>query len=110
MTMITCLILWIPWGTTYVPDGPPATRAGREGVGRAVGAVLVDEHPASRAVTTTPTTMTQTERMPGRLAPITTLPAMPRAPVPRALMHADLPAANYLKSLEWTPAAGGREV
>src|SRR4030081_794586 len=104
MTMITCLILWIPCGTTYVPDGPPATRAGR-----AVGGVVVDEPPASRAVTTTPTTMTQTERMPGRLAPITTLPAMPRAPVPRALMHADLPAANYLKSLEWTPAAGCRE-
>ena len=25
MTMITCLILWIPAGTTYEPDGPPLT-------------------------------------------------------------------------------------
>src|SRR5260370_32299024 len=91
MTRIAGLILWTPWGTTSVPDGPPTTRAGREGAGRAAGAVLSDEHPASRAVTTAPATMTQAERMPGRLAPITTLPAMPRAPVPRALMHADLP-------------------
>src|SRR5258708_169501 len=101
MTMITCLILWIPGGTTYVPDGPPATRAGLA-AGRLAAAGLDDEHPASRAAVATATIMTQPARMPRRLAAITALPEMPRALVPRALVHADLPATKYLKSQGWT--------
>ncbi len=53
MTMITCLILWMPLGTTYVPLGPPATGAGvvaaRRGRGGSLG-VVNTVHDASSTV------------------------------------------------------------
>src|SRR5215469_15220412 len=78
MTMITCLILWMPGGTTYVPDGPPATRGGPAGGSpggtSAAYATAIEELAARRPATRT--------RM--RLAPIVSLSRMPEtgSPVP----------------------------
>ena len=62
MTMITCLILWIPDGTTYVPDGPPVTRSGAL------------EHATSKAVTSKPMATMRAGRALRCPAPVTTLP------------------------------------
>src|SRR5215472_1543004 len=73
MTMITCLILWIPGGTTYVPDGPPATRGGPAG-GSSGGTIVTHAtaiEPAARTLATT-------ARM--RLAPIVSLSEKCRKP------------------------------
>src|SRR5215469_2578899 len=77
MTMITCLILWIPGGTTYVPVGPPATRGGPAG-GSPRGASAA----YATAVENTATMLATRTRM--RLALIVILPEMPetRSPVP----------------------------
>src|SRR5215472_12204122 len=66
MTMITCLILWIPGGTTYVPDGPPATRGGPAG-GSPAGTS------AAYATAIKPAARTLATRARMRLAPIVSL-------------------------------------
>src|SRR5215469_562884 len=64
--MITCLILWIPGGTTYVPNWPPATRGGPAGgsPGGTSAAYATAIEPAARRLAT---------RARMRLAPIVSL-------------------------------------
>src|SRR5215472_18138513 len=99
MMMITCLILWIPGGTTYVPVAPPTTRAGPVAFGRGATAATGrgDEVHAVSAAVNTATRTSTTRRIRRLLTSTRTLPAMPRASSMKALMHADVPATKYLK-------------
>src|SRR5262245_17340587 len=62
MTMITCLILWIPCGTTYMPNWPPTTCSGSTG---SPGALHAASEPATSRAATALAARTRT-----RLAPI----------------------------------------
>src|SRR5260370_26041984 len=69
MTMITCLILWMPGGATYVP---PVTRSDEPAFGLGEPAVGPDDaHAASSALVSTPAAATRASCPLRRLVPNT---------------------------------------
>src|SRR5260370_13164819 len=108
MTMITCLILWIPRGTTYVPDGPPATSPDGVALGLAGTLTPGAVHAVSTAAMSRPASALRDDGRLRRLVPIHEPFPMPHSgrPAPATRIGSSVVplVGSYPKAERATPA------